>query len=243
LSGHAESWDALDQAILIAQRDQAVLHGLHVVDGAEDVESAEALGMKARFDLTCEKAGVQGSLAIDVGNITPRICERAVATDLIVLKMANPPAWGITALQSPFRTILEKSSRPLIAVPGAATRFERAVLAFDGSDRAKEALFVATYLAEMWGTRLTVFTALESARVKSQAQDYAQRYFEIHEVQAEFILSDRNAADSLKRVSEEHNADLVLMGSHGGSALTRVFVGSLVDAMMRESQVPLFICR
>jgi nucleotide-binding universal stress UspA family protein len=33
------------------------------------------------------------------------------------------------------------------------------------------------------------------------------------------------------------------MGSHGGSVLTRVFVGSAVDYMLRESPVPVLICR
>jgi nucleotide-binding universal stress UspA family protein len=243
LSGYAESWDALDQAILIAEREQAVLHGLHVVDTFDDVESPDALALKERFDLTCREAGVEGSLAIEAGDITPRICERAVATDLIVLKVANPPSTGLSSLESPFRTIIERSSRPLIGVPGAATRFERALLAYDGSDRAKEALFVATYLAETWKTNLIVFTAREGTKTKADVQDYARRYLEIHEVQADFILSDHSATTSLKKTADEHNADLVLMGSHGRTALTQVFVGSLVDFMMRESDVPLFICR
>jgi nucleotide-binding universal stress UspA family protein len=243
LSGYAESWDALDQAVLLAQREQAVLHGLHIVDTLDDAHSPDALGVKARFDRTCQQAGVEGNLAIDVGDITQRICDRAVATDLIVLKVVNPPSAGITALESPFRTIIERSSRPLITIPGAATRFEHALLAYDGSDRAKEALFVATYLAEMWKTKLIVFTALEGTKVKADAQDYARRYLEIHEVQADYVLSDQTATDSLKQAAGEHNADLILMGSHGGSVLSRVFVGSMVDFMMRESDVPLFICR
>lgn len=243
LSGYAESWDALDQAILIAQREQAVLHGLHIVDTIDDVERPDALGVKSRFDLTCRNAGVQGSLAIDVGDITQRICERAVVTDLIILKVVNPPSAGLAALESPFRTIVQRSSRPLITVPGAATRFERALLAYDGSDRAKEALFVATYLAEMWKTNLIVFTALEGAKIKADAQEYARRYLEIHEVEAEFILNKGSPMESLEQIAADHRVDLVLMGSHGGSVFSQVFVGSLVDFMMRESKAPLFICR
>lgn len=243
LSGYAESWDALDQAILIARQERATLHGLHVVDAAEDLGSPDAIGIKARFDQTCQTAGVRGHLAIDVGDITPRICERAVATDLIVMKIANPPSTGISAFESPFRKIIQRSSRPLIAVPGAARQFARAVLAFDGSDRAKEALFVATYLAEVWKTELIVLTALEGERIGAETQDYARRYLEIHEVEAEFILSDRKAAVSLNNVVEERDADLVLMGSHGGPAIAKLFVGSHVDSMMRQSGVPLFICR
>ena len=133
----------------------------------DDAESSDSLGVKARFDQTCKEAGVEGNLAIDVGDITTKICERAVLTDLIVLKITNPPSTGISALQSPFRTIIEKSSRPLLTVPEAARQFKRALLAYDGSDRAKEALFVATYLAETWKTELIVFTAPDGTKIKS----------------------------------------------------------------------------
>jgi nucleotide-binding universal stress UspA family protein len=243
LSGHAESWDALDQAVLLAQREGAALHGLHVVDSIDEVDSPDSLGVKARFDLTCRQAGVEGTLAIDVGDITLQICDRAIATDLIVLKITNPPSAGFSALESPFRTILQRSSRPLIAVPGAATRFERALLAFDGSDRAKEALFVAAYLAEMWKTSLVVLTAVEGTKVKAEAQDYARRYLELHEVQADYILSEEKVTESFMQNIEEHKIDLVLMGGYGGSVFEQVFIGSAVDFMLRESAVPLFICR
>ncbi|HNB41877.1 MAG TPA: hypothetical protein PLG52_10285, partial [Anaerolineales bacterium] len=41
LSGQTESWDALYQGIVIAQRDQARLHGLHIAKTKEEAEGAE----------------------------------------------------------------------------------------------------------------------------------------------------------------------------------------------------------
>jgi nucleotide-binding universal stress UspA family protein len=243
LSGYKESWDSLDQAILIAQRENARLHGLHIVDTKEDAESADSLGVKARFDQTCKDANVEGSLAIDIGDITTRICERAVLTDLIVLKITNPPSTGISALQSPFRTIIEKSSRPLLTVPTTAHQFNRALLSYDGTERAKEALFVATYLAETWKTELVVFTATQGTKLKADIQDYVRRYLDLHEVEARYVISDHSATDYLKKTVEDYNVDLVLMGSHGGSILQQVFIGSALDYMLRESNVPTFICR
>lgn len=243
LSGYAESWDALDQAILIAQRENAKLHGLHVVETKDDAESPEALEVKARFDQTCKETGVDGSLAIDVGDITGRICERAVLTDLIVVKIMNPPGAGVSALSSPFRTIIKKSSRPLLTVPRQATGFKRALLAYDGSERAREALFVAAYFAETWKTELIVFTALDGRKVTADTQDHARRYLDLHEVEAEYILGERGAMDALKQTSEEKKIDLVFMGSHGGTVLRRVFVGSALDYMLRESRFPVFVCR
>lgn len=243
LSGSAKCWDALDQAIIIAQREGAKLHGLHVAETRADAESPDALGVKARFDQTCKDAGVDGTLAIDVGEVTGRICERAVLTDLIVLKLTNPPGTGVSALKSPYRQIIERSSRPLVVVPTRAIKARRALLAYDGSDRSKEALFVATYLAELWKTELIVFTALDGRKVTADMLDYVRRYLEIHEIEAEYVLSERGAMDSLRQTAEEKNADLVLMGSHGGTVFNQVFVGSALDYMLRESQVPIFICR
>ncbi len=52
LSGGEASWASLEQAILIAQREKAAIHGLHVVASKEKVQSPEALDVQARFNQT-----------------------------------------------------------------------------------------------------------------------------------------------------------------------------------------------
>jgi nucleotide-binding universal stress UspA family protein len=243
LSGNEESWDALEQGILIAKRENTKLHGLHIVESIDDIASPNALGVKQRFDQTCVEAGVEGTLAIDIGDVTKKIIERAIVNDLIILKLLNPPSKGLAVLNSPFRDIIERSSRPLVTIPNGASQFKRALLAYDGSDRSKEALFIAAYLAEIWKTEVIVFTSLEDASITAEVQNYAQRYLEIHEVQAEFILSKQNTPNHLHHIASEHNADLILMGSHGRSKLQQVFIGSAVDTTLRESHIPTLICR
>ncbi len=243
LSGDTESWDSLEQVITIAKHEEAKIHGLHIVDSKEKVKSESALAVEKQFEQICADSGVDGNLVIEHGEITQKICERATATDLIVLKIVHPPLGGLATLRSPFRTIIANSSRPILGIPAKATLIEHALLAYDGTDRSKEALFVATYLAEMWKTELTVFTALDGNKVKADVQDYVRRYLDIHEVEAEYILSEQGAMDYLKQTVEERNVDLVLMGGHGGTILQQVFVGSALDYMLRESKVPIFICR
>ncbi|HSG44896.1 MAG TPA: universal stress protein [Anaerolineales bacterium] len=243
LSGNSDSWNALDQAIIVAQHEEAKLHGLHIVDTLGDTESESTLGIKTRFDQTCKDAGVDGSLAIDVGDITNKICERAVLTDLIVLKNENRSSTGTPVLDSSFRTIIERSSRPLLTVPLQASHCKRALLAYDGTDRAKEALFVATYLAEIWKTKLIVFTGTDGKKVTADVQDHVRKYLDIHEVEAEYVLSDNSVTDSLMQMVDEQKIDLILMGSHSRNILQRVFVGSALDHILKQSKVPMFICR
>lgn len=243
LSGEAECWDALRQAILIAQREGARLHGLHVVDSPEKIQSREASAVQAQFDQTCAQANIEGTLVVEAGIITRKISERQTMMDLMVLKIAHPPGGRLSTLKSALRSIIANSSCPMLGIPQKATPFQRALLAYDGTELAKEALFVATYLAEMWKTGLTVFTALESSRVTADVQDHVRRYLEIHEVEAEYVVSDQDARTHLTATVEERNIDLVLMGSHGGSVWRQILVGSTLDFVLRESQMPVFICR
>jgi nucleotide-binding universal stress UspA family protein len=241
LSGAETSWASLEQAILIARHENARLHGLHVVDAKEKTQAEGALAVQTQFHQMCLDANVDGKLVVESGEITKKIRERAAMTDLIVLKIEHPPLGGLSNLISPFRTILMNASSPMLGVPDQATQFRRALLAYDGSPHAKEALFVATYFAEMWKTELVVFTALDGSRVKADVQNYVRRYLDIHELEAEYILSEQGATDFLKHTMEERNIDLVLIGSYGVSMLKQVLAGSALDYMLRETRVPIFV--
>src|SRR5260370_34677857 len=60
LSGDTESWDSLEQAIIIAQREEAKIHGLHIVDSNEKVASPSALAVQTQFNQICADANVNG---------------------------------------------------------------------------------------------------------------------------------------------------------------------------------------
>jgi nucleotide-binding universal stress UspA family protein len=158
------------------------------------------------------------------------------------MKISYPPSVGLKVLASNVRTLIARSSRPILAIPGIISSFQHALLAFDGSPKAKEALFVATYLAEQWQTKLTILTGLGDQEVDSSAQDFARNYLEFNEVEADFI-SKKYSAETLKQTAEEIHADLVVMGGYSGWVLKEMTVGSSVNFMLRESQLPILICR
>ncbi|MBI5032513.1 MAG: universal stress protein [Chloroflexi bacterium] len=246
LNGTPTSWQALEQAILVAHREGARLHGLYIAASDALKNSPEALTIQTRFNERCAADGIAGSLTIEAGNITQRICERALLTDLIVLNVAHPPAAGLQSLSSGLRTIIARSARPLLTVPALPSRLDHAILAFDGSPKSKEALFVAAYLAERWKTALTVLSIQQGSKQLPSALDYAHEYLELHEVQTEFEVVD-GPMDILPRLidecqSEECHFDLVLMGGYSGSPLKQIVAGSTVNWMLREAHCPLFIC-
>ena len=237
-----ESWDALDQAIQIAQKEHANILALHTVETQKALDDPQLSALQEKFNKICMAGGTHGVLAIEVGEPTQKILERSALTDLIVVKISYPPSSGIKALASHVRTLIARASRPILAIPGIVTSFRHALVAFDGSPKAKEALFVATYLAEQWQTKLTILTGLPDQELDTSAQDFARNYLEFNEVEADF-LSRKYSAETLRATAEEIESDHVIMGGYSGSILKEMTVGSSVNYMLRESALPVLICR
>ena len=239
---NSKTHDALEQAIRIAQLEEANIHGLHIVRTAQELNDPEVLTLQEQFHQICADEAVQGVLAIEVGDPTQKILERSALTDLVVLKISHPPATGIKGLASHIRTLVARSSRPILAIPGRISELNHALLAFDGSPKSKEALFVATYLAEQWQTKLTLLTGLDGAASDSSAREFAQNYLEFNEIEANFIGA-KYSAETLNATAEEIHADVVIMGGYSGSILKEMTVGSSVNFMLREAHIPILICR
>lgn len=239
---HPESWGALEQAIEIAHRENANILALHTVESQEELHTPEVSALRERFKQICAGQEVRGLLAVEVGEPTQKILERAALTDLIVMKISYPPSTGIKVLASHIRTLIARSSRPILAIPGRISSFRHALLAFDGGPKAKEALFVAAYLAEQWHTQLTILTGSEEQEEDETARGFAQNYLEFNEIEAQF-LNRKYSGETLKTAAGEIGADLVIMGGYSGSILKEMTSGSSVNFMLRESELPILICR
>ncbi len=240
ITGIEEIWQALEQAILVASKEDSVLHGLHIILPKEIVDERLKQKIQSRFNQRCREANLQGGLVVERGNITRQVCKRALLTDLIVLNVSHPPLQGFSSLYSGLRAIIRSSARPILAVRGIATSMDNALLAFDGSPKSKEALFVATYLAEKWHTRLMVLTVGDDT--SHSVQDYARAYLDLHEIQAEYNVKS-GSRDVLVKTILERQINLVVMGSYSGTTLKEILVGSAVNSLLRSIDCPLLICR
>jgi nucleotide-binding universal stress UspA family protein len=240
--GGKDGFPAIEQAIIIAQKEPISLHGLHVVPPESKLENKKAKRVQAHFNQRCQEVGVNGNMAIVQGEITDQVCSYALMTDLIVLNVSRPPEPGLSSLGSGLRSIIWRSPRPILTVPGRTSSLDRTLLAFDGSVKSKEALFVAAYIAERWKTNLTVMTLNGNGDNSSSVQDYARAYLELHEIEANYVLTE-GPLDTFLEVSRERNINLILMGGYSGTALKEVIIGSLVNHLLRKFEYPILICR
>jgi nucleotide-binding universal stress UspA family protein len=248
IRGDETGWQALEQAIPVARREGGRLRGLHVLSpDADDEARAAAQAVQAEFNRRCEAAGIEGNLVIDEGEIAQAICQRSQWADLVVIAVAYPPEpQPISRLGSGFRTMIHSCPRPIMAVPSIADvprSLQRALLAYDGSPKSQEALFVAAYLTGRWELPLTVLTVMEQDGDMSEVLMDAHNYLKARGIQAEFLDKRGPVADVILETAEERQADLILMGGYGLGPVVEVMLGSTVDEVLRQSHRPVLFCR
>jgi nucleotide-binding universal stress UspA family protein len=244
VNGEESGWHALHQALEVARREEARLHGLHVVASEMQRDSEGTQAVQVEFNRRCEAAGIPGKLAIEVGGVARKICERGRWNDLVVLSLSYPPApQPIARLGSGLSTLLRRCPRPVLAVPESSSRLDRALLAYDGSPKADEALFVTTYLSGRWNIPLVVVTVIEPGRTTSDTLARAQEYLETHGVQAAFVKESGPVAEVILKTADQHESDLIIMGGYGLGPVLEVVLGSAVDQVLRTSRRPTLICR
>ena len=229
---------ALDQALVLAGRENARVYGLRVLSSADDDERERT---QQRFDARCKEAGVDGQLAFVEGDPVERILERARWADMVICNVAYPERPDAPAvLAHNIRPLLRRSPRPLLALPGVTSDLQRPLLAYDGGFRAKSALFATVYMALRWDLHPVVVSVAEGGRASIPLVE-ARQMFERYGVVADYVEEDGPVADALLRVADERDRDVLLMGSHTWSRWLESMFGGLLEEILTRAGRPVLI--
>jgi nucleotide-binding universal stress UspA family protein len=236
-------WNAVDHAILVAQREFARLRGLQVSAGSPASGHPPGGDERQEFERRCRLAGIRADFTAEPGPPATHISQRAAWVDLLVLPLPPPGAPPARAGQADvFDQVLNTSARPILAIPaGANSPLDRAVLAYDASPKADEALYAAAYLALRWELELLVVCA-GSRPGADEALNKARSYLDEYLVEAEYVHRPDSPAQAILQTTTNSAANLIIMGGHGQRPLMHRLLGSTVHDVVRQSSVPLLIC-
>jgi manganese transport protein len=132
--------------------------------------------------------------------------------------------------------------------------FTRIALALDYSDKDKAVIQYALQFARE-NTEFVLIHIVESASAKMIGEDaedyetrkdkeklntYAQLFNQQHR-KATPHLGYRNRSKEIKRIVEETNADLLILGSHGHGSIKDLFFGETINRVRHLVKVPIFV--
>jgi nucleotide-binding universal stress UspA family protein len=134
------------------------------------------------------------------------------------------------------------------------TCYRNILVALDGSPDGYAALFHAATLARNQKVRLTVLSVvpLNGAAGPIQAGDLKHLHIGVlqaavdslpDDVSATTLLESGNPPETIVRVAEETDHDLIVMGSHGHSRVHRALLGSVSERVLKASTKPVLLMR
>ncbi len=240
--GRESDWPVVEVALQIAKWENGRLHGLHVLTH-EQKSNPAVRHLEKTFLKMCETAEVPADFTVASGAIADTLLQRARWADLLVVNLAHPPALkGISRLNHGLYQLIQRCPHPILTIPGQFFPLDRALLAYDGSPKADEALFVAAYLAVQWHMTLTVVTVV-TPYTPATAMEWAHEYLEPHQIQTTYVVRQKNIEEAILETAESHQCDLLIMGGFGYRPVQHLVLGSTVDQMLREFHKPILICR
>ena len=192
---------------------------------------------------------------------------------LLALATRSYETEGSTGLGSTVQKILDRALASLLLIPGEAdgaetVAYRRLVLPLDGSPQAESVLPVAESIARALGAELILTHVVAKAetidhglphagsgelcsRLKDHNEARARSYLErlrtrlLNEGLAvrAVVESDGDPRNRLRRLAIQHDADLLVVSSHGHSNLSDVACGSVTEYLAKHAPCPVLIIR
>lgn len=153
---------------------------------------------------------------------------------------------------------MDRNERNVAGGDGVARAYRRILLGTDGSRCSLNAAEHAVYLAQELGARLYAVNAVNVERAFSAGIHFGEAVTELESdgkaataaveelasaagVECEQILTSGRPHKALIKVSDEVDADLVVVGSTGMNSLERALIGSESESLMRYSKRPVLL--
>lgn len=181
---------------------------------------------------------------------------RSGDVDAVVMSTHGRARWQRWLARSITSDVIYQTTPPLLVVRpteswrSTRSRFSRLLVALDGSTTAEQVLPHVHALAKTFGSEvvlLSVAEGSESDEYAGKAQAYLERVAEpirAHGKLVRVLTETGPPAQTIVRVAETEQADLVMMVSHGRGGVARqehVKLGSTTDLVVREAPCPVFL--
>lgn len=252
---------AQDRAVTLARQWRAKLTFVYALEGAElstdkvNAPVAENARRRANRWLQAEVSNtgdVLPRVVIDEGNAATVVLETAQreGADLIVTGVAGIGPLGQLLLGGTAAKLVAHARTPVLVVKKRGTSaYARIIVGTDLSDASVAALDIA--MALFRPSQITLYHAFDMpyrgligdkaayeagarANALSETREFASRHFATSADSLNIEVGFGNAAASIAAYAAQTDADLVLAGTHGRTALFRVLLGSVALALVDD---------
>jgi nucleotide-binding universal stress UspA family protein len=212
------------------------------------------------------EAGKTCLTRIDLGIPSEAIKTAAEATgaDLLVVGTHGRTGLDHVLLGSTAERVARIAPCPVLSVkatPRPPAAIGRIVVPIDLSAPSLDALEYATHFAKQIGASVTILHVMEPvaygldfslthARESQRQRDYLENRLKVlssiltaQGLKNDYVLKPGLPLDAIVTFVQQHEIDLIIMGTHGRRGLSHLLLGSIAEAMLRHAPCPVLTVR
>jgi nucleotide-binding universal stress UspA family protein len=184
---------------------------------------------------------------------------RSGSRDLIVLGVKGHSFVERALLGSVTRRVIGYTTKDVLVIPhNTSIGWDRILVASDCSPGSEVALSRALDLAAAYGSELTVVTAMDlpiraqgealgvSGEVIRRCQDHvaeAQRRGEALNLNVHGVVLKGQAYQAITKLARQEKMNLIIMGSHGHTGLSRLLMGGVTERVIGHAPCPVLVVK
>jgi nucleotide-binding universal stress UspA family protein len=179
--------------------------------------------------------------------------------DLIVMGVKGHSFVERALLGSVTRRVIGYTSKDVLVIPlDTSIGWDRILVASDCSPGSEVALSRALELAAEYGSELTIVTAMDlpiraqgealgvNGEVIRRCQDHvaeAQRRAEALNLNVHGVVLQGQAYQVITKLARQEKMNLIVMGSHGHTGLTRLLMGGVTERVLGHAPCPVLVVK
>lgn len=170
--------------------------------------------------------------------------------DLIVMGRQNKGAFGRLLVGHTTAGVIGKGATPVLVVPRAARLWEkRVLLATDGSSHSEAAAEAAGRVAAQSDLPVVVVSVVTASHNDARRKDAEHAVTRALEhlrglgLQADGQVAEGRPDDAIVQAAESAGADLIVLGSHGRTGLSKVLLGSVAERVIGHASCPVLVVK
>jgi nucleotide-binding universal stress UspA family protein len=189
----------------------------------------------------CERYRVTCQTDLQTGNVVKIVADASVDADLLVIGARGEDEEFETGfLGSVAEKLVRKVNRPVLLTGLQFREFRRALLAYDGSAAAREAMKMLARLAAALEMEVDAVQMVEEGESTTALKEVVS-YFKNYPVRlsTHYLTSDSHAV--IIEHAKEIGCDLMVMGAYDNRLADSLALGTTTDYLVRNSPVPVLV--
>ena len=189
----------------------------------------------------CERHGVKCETKLQTGNVVKVIADESTKADILVIgERGEEEEFETGFIGSVGEKLVRKINRPVLLTGLEVRDFRRALLAYDGSKGAREAMKMLALLATRLGLEVDAVQMIEEG-ARTTALREVISYFKDYPVHlsTHYLVGDSHSL--MIEHAKESRCDLMVMGAYDNSMADSFALGTTTDYLIRNSPAPVLV--